>query len=215
MDGPDNAETSRNICRCRPHVRRLRVRAGTDLAEPAGQDHRAVRRRRRRRHPGAHYRRPSLHGLSRAVLHREPGRRRRRRRRAGGRGGRTRRLHPRRLQHRIERDLAGIQSQGRLRRAARLHPHRLSRRPARGHDRASLAGRDDLQGLSRRCPRRQGAAELHLAGHRLAWVPGGRISGPAGGLQGQPHSLQRRRPRAHRPPGRPRQARNDDVFVRG
>ena len=128
--------------RCGPHVRRLRVRAGTDLAEPAGQDHRAVRRRRRRRHSGPHHRRPSLHRLPRAVLHREPGRRRRRRRRAGGRGGRTRRLHARRLQHRVERDLAGIQSQGRLRRAARLHPHRLSRRPARGHDRASLAGRD-------------------------------------------------------------------------
>ena len=35
--------------RC-PHVPRLRFRAGTELAEPAGQDHRAVRRRRRRRY---------------------------------------------------------------------------------------------------------------------------------------------------------------------
>ena len=84
--------------------------------------------------------------------------------------------------------------QCRLRRAARLHPHRLSRRPARGHDRASLARREDLQGLRRARTEEQGAAELHLSRHGVAWLPGRRISGAAGELQGQPHSLQRRRP---------------------
>ncbi len=176
-DGDDHAETSRNLRIGRgggPRVPPARTGAGAELAEPAGQDHRPVRRRRRRRHARPHHRRPSLHRVSPAVLRGEPRRRRRHGRRAGRRRGRARRLHPRHLQHRLERDLAGVQRQCRLRRAARFHPHRLSGRAAGGDDRAPFAGRDDLQGFRRARAAEKGAAELHFAGDGLARVPGRR-----------------------------------------
>ena len=51
-------------------------------------------------------------------------------------------------------------------------------------------------------------------GTRLARISGRGISGAAGGLQGQPHPVQRRGSRAHRPGGRARQARHHDLLIR-
>ena len=175
IERSDHDETSRNIRRGGgPAVPGLRPGAGAELAEPAGEDHRSLRRRRRRRYFGPDHRRPPLHRVPPAVLRREPRRRRRHGRRGGRCRGRARRLYPRRLQHRVERDLAGVQRQCRLRRAARFHPHRLSGRAAGGHDRASLARGVDLQGLRRARAAEQGADELHFPGYGLARISGRR-----------------------------------------
>ena len=165
-----------------------------------GQDHFAVCAGRRRRHAWPAHRRAAHDRISSAVLCRESRRRRRHHRRRGRRRGRARRLHAGRIQHRVERDLAGVQRQSRLRRHARLHPYRLSRRPAGGDDRASLARRDHLQGFRRDFARASKEPLSYISpGTGSNGFLVARVFGAAGTLQAQPHPLQRRRPGDGRP----------------
>ena len=88
-----NSSHARGSARSSPpqHSRWLRSRRGAELSDPAGHHRRAVRRRQRDRHPGAHPRRRGSQALGPAGHRREPARARRHRRR--GEGG-ARRLHP-------------------------------------------------------------------------------------------------------------------------
>ena len=192
---------------CREPVRRADGR----LAVEAGQGHRAVCRRWRGGHPGAHRLGPSRADVRAVLRDRQSRRRRRPRRRASRRTFRAGRLHLRRVGDCAERDRPGHEPDTHVRSAEGFHPHSLSRRPAAGTARASVARREDVCRIPHADQEPPRGARLCLARHRHARAPVRRVLGAEGKHQARARTVQGLRAGAHRSHCRPRQGRHDGV----